>query len=77
VYTNKKLLLKGKVTVEIREVTSDELLTKQAMRKKKIIIYKRMHTYLSYFSMYTSGTEASVILGNKFLYDCVKEVCHL
>jgi hypothetical protein len=33
----------------IWKVTSGELLTKQAMREK-IIIYKKIHTYLSYFS---------------------------
>jgi hypothetical protein len=33
----------------LQKVTSSEPLTKQAMRKK-IVIHKKIHTYLSYFS---------------------------
>jgi hypothetical protein len=59
-------------TSAIRKVTSDELLTKQAMRKKSIYYIQKICTYLSYW-----GTEALVALGNKFLHACVKELCHL
>jgi hypothetical protein len=40
-------------TRAIQKLSSGELLTKQAMRGEKVIIYKNIHT-LSYFSMQSS-----------------------
>jgi hypothetical protein len=50
-----------------------ELLTKQ--REKKIIYKKYILKLL--LNTVTAGIEAFVTLGNKFLYACVIEVCHL
>jgi hypothetical protein len=58
-------------------VTSSELLTKEAIRKN-CVIYKKIHTYFKVLlSIVTAGIAVLVILGNKILYACVKEVCHL
>jgi hypothetical protein len=59
----------------IGKVTSGALLTKQAMRKKTL------HTKNTYIlklllNIVIAGIE-TLVSGNKFLYDCVKEVCHL
>jgi hypothetical protein len=43
---------------------------------KKIIIYKKYILKLL-LNVVTAGSEALVISGNKFLYACVREVCHL
>jgi hypothetical protein len=58
------------------KITSSELLTKQAMRKK--LLYTK-YTYILevLLNVVTAGIEALVILGNKFMYAYVKEVCHL
>jgi hypothetical protein len=60
----------------IRKVTSGELLSKQAMRKK--LLYTK-NTYIRklLLNIVTAGIEALVVLGNEFLYACVKEVCRL
>jgi hypothetical protein len=58
----------------IRKVTSGELLTKHEIRKK-IIIYKKDLCYFS--KIVTAGIKALVVLGNKFLYAYVQEVCRL
>jgi hypothetical protein len=60
----------------IRKVTLGELLTKQAMRKENLIIYKK-YTLQLLFNVVTTRTEALMVSGNKFLYACVKEVCCL
>jgi hypothetical protein len=63
-------------TRAIWTVTSGELLTKQAMKKK--LLYTKI-TYIVKFllNVVTARTEALAISGNTFLYTCVKEVCHL
>jgi hypothetical protein len=50
----------------IQKVTSGELLTKQAMRKK-CIIYKKCVLVKLLLIVVTAGIEALVVLGNKFL----------
>jgi hypothetical protein len=59
----------------IRKVTSGELLTKQAMRKN-FIIYKKYYILKLFLIVVTARIE-SLVLGNEFLYACVKEVCRL
>jgi hypothetical protein len=63
----------------VRKVTFSELLTNQAMRKK--IIYKlytkNMSVLKLLLTIVTAGIEALVVPGNKCLYACVNEVCHL
>jgi hypothetical protein len=59
-------------TRAIWKVTSGELLTKQAMRKKIMYILK-----LFLNAAVTTRTEAPVVSGNKVLFACVKEVCRL
>jgi hypothetical protein len=54
----------------IRRVTSGVLLTKRAKRKNTFILKLLLNVV-------TSGIEALVASGNKFLYACVKEVCRL
>jgi hypothetical protein len=64
----------------IRKVTSSDLLTKQAMEKKKNNLYyiqKNMYILALLLSVVTARIEAVVVCGNKFLYGCVKEVCCL
>jgi hypothetical protein len=61
----------------IQKVTSSELLIKQAMREKNYYIPKSMYILKLLLNIATTGNMALVILGNKFLYACVKEVCHL
>jgi hypothetical protein len=60
----------------IHKVTSSELLTKQAMKRK---MYTKKNTYIFrlLLNVVTAGIEALVILRNLFLYACAKEVCHL
>jgi hypothetical protein len=58
----------------IWKVTSSELLTKQAMRKKLLYI-KNTYILKLLLNKVTAEMEALVALGNKFLYACVKEVC--
>jgi hypothetical protein len=60
----------------IWKVTSSELLTKQAMRKK-LLCTKNMYILELFLSIVTARIQALVISGNKFLYACVKEGCHL
>jgi hypothetical protein len=60
----------NRFTRAIRKITSGELLAKQAM--KKCITCKNTRTYLSY--VVNDGFEAFVVLGNKFLYACVKKI---
>jgi hypothetical protein len=58
------------------KVTSGELLTKQAMRKKNY--YAKNTCILTLLlNPVTAGIKASVISLNKFLHACVKEVCLL
>jgi hypothetical protein len=59
----------------IWKVTSSELLTKQAVRKKLYTKYAYILKLL--LNVVTAGIEELVISGNKFLYACVKEVCGL
>jgi hypothetical protein len=65
-------------TRAIWKVTSCELLTKQA-RGEKIYYIQKIHTYILklLLNIVTARTEACIILGNKFLYVCVKEICCL
>jgi hypothetical protein len=62
-------------TRAIHKVTSSEPLTKQVPRKK--LHTKNMYILKLFLDIVTAGSEALVISGNKFLYVCVKEVCHL
>jgi hypothetical protein len=58
------------------KVTSGELLTKQAMRKK-ILYAKNMHILKLLLYIVTARIEVLAVSGNKILYACVKEVCCL
>jgi hypothetical protein len=58
----------------IRKVTSGELLTKQAMRKK--IYAKNLYILKLLLNRVATGLEA-LVLGNMFLYACDKEICCL
>jgi hypothetical protein len=60
----------------IREVTSGELLAKQAMRKKLLYI-KNTYILKLLQNIVTAGTEAIAISKNTFLCAFVKEVCRL
>jgi hypothetical protein len=64
-------------TRAIQKVTSGDLLTKQAMRKKNVLCTKNTYMLKGLLSIVTTGIQALVILGNNFLYACVKEVCYL
>jgi hypothetical protein len=55
-------------------VKSGELLTEQAMRKNYI---KKTYIMKLLLNVVTAGIEAFVLLGNKVLYACAKEVCRL
>jgi hypothetical protein len=61
----------------IWKLNSSELLSKQAMRKKIVLYTKNMYVLKQLLNIVTAGIEAPVILGNKFLYACVKEVYRL
>jgi hypothetical protein len=56
---------------DIRKVISSELLTKQAKREKFIIYILKL-----LLNIVTHGLE-TLVLENKFLCACVREVCHL
>jgi hypothetical protein len=58
------------------ESNSDGLLTKQAMRKN-LLYTKNTYILKLLLNIFTVGNEALVVLGHKFLYASVKEVCHL
>jgi hypothetical protein len=58
------------------KVTFIEMLTKQAMRKT-ILYTKNTYILKLVLNVVTTGIEALVLSGNKFMYACVKEVCHL
>jgi hypothetical protein len=60
-----------------QKVTSNELLTKQAMRRKHLLCTKITYILKPFLNVVTAGIEALVVSGNEFLYTCVKEVCHL
>jgi hypothetical protein len=64
-------------TRTIQKVTSGELIRKQAMRKKILLYTKNMYILKLLLNLVTAGIEALIILGNEFLYACVKEVCRL
>jgi hypothetical protein len=50
---------------------------KQAM-KKEIIIYQKKYMYILKLLLNTvTARSEALVSGNKFLYACVKEVCHL
>jgi hypothetical protein len=61
---------------DIWKVTSGELL---AGNEKNKFYYIQKNTYILklLLNVVAAGIEALVILGNKFLHACVKEVCHL
>jgi hypothetical protein len=61
----------------IQKVNSGELLTKEAFKKKKLLHTRNTYILKLLLNIITARIEALVILGNKFLYACVKEVCHL
>jgi hypothetical protein len=60
----------------IRKVTSSEVLTKQAIRKK-IIIHKNIYILKPLLNVVTARIMAFVLSQNKFLFACVKEACLL
>jgi hypothetical protein len=55
----------------IQKVISGELLTKQAVRKKNVIRFKK------YVHVSQHRIELLVVSQNMFLYACVKDVYHL
>jgi hypothetical protein len=58
-----------------KKVTSGELLTKEATSK---MYYIQKNTYILKLLLNVITAEIEELLsGNKFLYACVKEVCHL
>jgi hypothetical protein len=59
----------------IWKITSDGLLTKQAM--KKLLYTKNTSIFQLLLNIVTARIEALVVSGTKFLYACAKEVCHL
>jgi hypothetical protein len=59
----------------IWKVTSGDLLTKEA-RRKKIFYTRNTYIFQLLFNVLTAGIEA-LVKGNKFLYACVKQVCRL
>jgi hypothetical protein len=73
--TAETLPLTNNSTKAIWKVTSDKLLTKQALRKK--LYTKNTYIIKLFFKVVTTRTEEFVILGNKFLYAYVKAHCFL
>jgi hypothetical protein len=69
-----KILSLRHATRSVRKVTSGKLLTKQAMRKK-LLYTKSTYILKLLLIVVTARNEAPVVLGNKFLYACVKEMC--
>jgi hypothetical protein len=61
----------------ILKVTSGELIPKQAARKRNVLYTKNTYILKPLLNVVTARTETLVILRSKFLYACVKEVCHL
>jgi hypothetical protein len=61
----------------IWKVTSSELLIKQAVKKKNVSDAKNVSILKLLLNIVTAGIESLVVSGNKFLYTCVKEICHL
>jgi hypothetical protein len=57
----------------IRKVTSDELLTKQTKRKKKLLYAKKSNTLKLLLNVVTAGSEALVASRNEYLHACVKK----
>jgi hypothetical protein len=53
------------------------MLTKQAMITTDVLYTKNMYILKLLLNVATARTEALVILGNKFLYACVKDGCCL
>jgi hypothetical protein len=47
------------------------------MRGKNYYMQKNTYMLKLLLSVVTAGIEALIVSGNKFLYACVKEVCHL
>jgi hypothetical protein len=58
----------------IWKITSREGLIKQAKRGENCITYKNTYILKLLLNEVSDGTEELVILGNKCLYACVKEV---
>jgi hypothetical protein len=54
-------------TRAIRKVTPGELLTKQGMRKKKLLYTKNTYVLMLLLNVITGGIEA-LVSGNKFLH---------
>jgi hypothetical protein len=69
-------MLQNKIscTRAIQKVTSHELITKEAIRKKKLYT-KTTYIFKLLLNIVTTGTEALVVSGSKFLYAYVREVC--
>jgi hypothetical protein len=47
------------------------------VRERKELCYTNICTGKVLFDIFIAGIEALVIMGNKFVYACVKDVCHL
>jgi hypothetical protein len=62
----------NRFTRAIRIVTSSELLTKQAMRKRIYYMQKKLYVLQLLLNVVTAGIEA-LVFGNKSLYACVKK----
>jgi hypothetical protein len=67
-FTKKKMIRSTKASWKL---ASGELLRKQAM------IENNVHILQLLLNAVTAKIEAPVVVGNKFLYACVKEICHL
>jgi hypothetical protein len=59
----------------IRKVTSGELLTKQAVRKK--LLYRRNKYILKILLIVITARIEALVLGNTFLYAHATEIFHL
>jgi hypothetical protein len=60
----------------IQKVTSGELLLKQSMREKSIIVYNIYSIYMLKLLL-NARIEGLIVVGNKFLYASVKEICYM
>jgi hypothetical protein len=64
-------------TKGIRKLNSDELLTKQEMKKQISLHTKITYILKLLLNVFTAGIEAFVVSGDKLWYACLKEVCRL
>jgi hypothetical protein len=77
---SRTVLVKSDLLIKYEGYSESNLwwtVNKTSNERKNILYTKNMYVLKLLLNIVTAGIEALVASGNKFLYACVKEICHL